>query len=303
MTDSAYIIRNYKPPDFAGYSRLYQETAKIEPGGHWPSPQKLREELGYPNYSPERDLFIVETATGIVGCMNVVSEHQIGRVILNCLIHPEHRQHGLASRLLVHAIHRAEELGAAVAQISMRQGDSAAQDAISKLGFSLVRHFRQMKVNMADLNEHETSQASLRCCHLQSGEEASLTEVQNRSFVGSWGYHPNTVEEITYRLGLSRCSPDDVVLANDGNRISGYCWTNITSESEGQIYMIGVDPDFQGQGIGRRVLLAGLSHLKSKGFPVAELTVDSQNKMACTLYESTGFKVHDNILWYEKAVS
>jgi len=138
---------------------------------------------------------------------------------------------------------------------------------------------------------------------LQSGEETSLTEAQNRSFAGSWGYHPNTVEEITYRLGLSRCSADDVVLANDGNRTSGYCWTNITSESEGQIYMIGVDPDFQGQGIGRMVLLAGLAHLKSKGLPVAELTVDSRNKVACTLYESTGFKVHDNILWYEKSVS
>lgn len=66
--------------------------------------------------------------------------------------------------------------------------------------------------------------------------------------------------------------------------------------------MLGVDPDYRGQGIGKTVLLAGLSYLKSKGFPVAELAVDSQNKAACALYQSIGFKVQDSILWYQKAV-
>jgi len=302
MTDFSYTIRTYQPSDFTQYNRLHRETEKIEPAEQYPSPLRLREQLRYPNYSPEEDLFVVETATDIVGYMDVTSELQIGRVILNCLIHPEYRRQELASKLLVPALARAKELGAEVAQANIRQNNRAAQNTLSRLDFSLVRHFLQMRVDITELDERETSQAALRCRHLQSGEEELLTEIQNISFAGNWGYHPNTAEETTYRLGLSQCSPHDVVLANDDTRINGYCWTSLTSESEGQIYMIGVAPDFQGRGMGRKVLLAGLAYLKSKGCTAAKLTVDSQNKAACNLYQSIGFTVRDELLWYEKAV-
>ena len=66
--------------------------------------------------------------------------------------------------------------------------------------------------------------------------------------------------------------------------------------------MLGVNPDYRGRGTGKRLLLAGLSYLKSKGVAIAELEVDSQNETACALYQAIGFKVQDNILWYEKAV-
>ena len=67
--------------------------------------------------------------------------------------------------------------------------------------------------------------------------------------------------------------------------------------------MIGTDPEYQGTGVGKRVLLAGLAHLKSRGVKVTELSVDSQNTVACALYESTGFEVRTGSLWYEKAVN
>jgi mycothiol synthase len=67
--------------------------------------------------------------------------------------------------------------------------------------------------------------------------------------------------------------------------------------------MFGVDPDYRGKGTGKRVLLAGLAHLKSKSLQVVELTVDSENEVACALYESIGFRVRTSSLWYEKAVS
>jgi mycothiol synthase len=64
--------------------------------------------------------------------------------------------------------------------------------------------------------------------------------------------------------------------------------------------MLGVDPDYQGRGLGKRLLLAGLSYLKGKGLQVVELTVDRENKVACTLYKSVGFKLWTSSLWYEK---
>jgi mycothiol synthase len=64
--------------------------------------------------------------------------------------------------------------------------------------------------------------------------------------------------------------------------------------------MLGVDPDYRGSGLGRKLLLAGLSYLKRKGLQIAELTVDSENKVACALYKSMGFKPWTSSLWYEK---
>ena len=66
--------------------------------------------------------------------------------------------------------------------------------------------------------------------------------------------------------------------------------------------MLGVAPDYRGKGIGKKLVLAGLARLKSKGLQVAELTVDSENKAACAVYQSLGFEVQANTFWYEKVI-
>ena len=66
--------------------------------------------------------------------------------------------------------------------------------------------------------------------------------------------------------------------------------------------MLGVDPDYRNQEIGKAILLNGLEDLKGKGVDIVELTVDSQNPAACSLYESVGFEVYGRTEWYEKAV-
>ena len=140
---------------------------------------------------------------------------------------------------------------------------------------------------------------------LQPGEEEKLAQIQNSCFEGTWGYNPNSVEEISYHINLASCCPQDVVLACDGDKVVGYCWTRTiyeadTNERKGQVFMLGLAPDYRGKGIGKEVLAAGLSCLKSRGLRVAELTVDSRNKAACILYRSFGFKVQTSTLWYEK---
>lgn len=309
MPNSSYAIRNYRPADFERYIQLHTEVGKLEPTEYYPSPQVLSENLHRPNYSPEKDLFIVKTTGSIVGYIDITPELDVGRVILNCLVHPEHRRRGLASKLLGCAVPRAKELGVKTARVNIPQGNLVAKSALSRLGFKYVRRFLQMRLDMTELRSQETAQPALHCRHLERSEEKQLTEIQNRSFTGNWEYNPNTVEEIIYRINSSRCSPEDVVLACDGDKAIGYCWTGITGESEtaaserkGQVFMLGVDPDYRGRGIGKVVLQAGLSHLKHKGLQVAQLTVDSSNKVAYALYRSIGFKVQNSSLWYEKVV-
>jgi len=307
MTNSLYIVRNYRPSDFKDYVKLNIEAEKLGPSGRHSSPQALSENLGRPNYSPEQDLFVVEKDGKIVGFMDVTPELKTKRVILDCLVHPEHRGKGLAKKLLGYALRRAKELQAKVARVNIRQDNTVAKSVLPKLGFRVVRQYLEFRLPLSDLPD--TACNIYSCHHLQPGEEDRLTQIQNRCFADAWEYNPNTTEEIVYFVNQSHCSPEDVILIYEGDKLIGYCWTRINSEAEaangerkGCIHMIGVDPDYRGRGIGKIALLAGLSYLKNKGVRVVELTVDSKNEAAGALYRSTGFKRWSSSLWYEKAI-
>ena len=307
MSDFLYTVRNYCPADFNNYVQFNIEVEKVEPTGYCVSAEVIAEKLHRPNYSPEQDLFIAETGGCIVGYLDITPELKIGRIILNCLVHPDHRRRGLASKIFGCALFRAKELGAKIAQVNIPQDSKVAKIVLSKLGFRFVRRFLQLRLDIDEVHWPDINQFTLDYRHLQSGEEDILTQLQNRSFAGNWGYNPNTVKEIVYRTHLNYCSPEDIILVSNGDKVVGYCWVLITHEAttderRGQIRMLGVDPRYRRRGIGKRVLLAGLDHLKNKGLRIVELTVDSENNAACALYQSAGFKIWASSLWYEKVI-
>ena len=310
MSNSLYHIRNYRPADFDEYARLLIEAEKLEPIGRFISLQVLLESLNRPNYSPEQDLFIVETHGNAVGYMEVTPEVDIGRIIVNCFILPDHRRKGLARELLGHAMLRVKGTAVKVAHINIPLGNATAEKVLSRLDFKPVRSFLQLRLDVAQGCRPDVNTTLLEYHHLQRGEEDKLAEIQNRSFAGTWGYKFNTVEEIIYYTNVGDCSPEDVILAFDGDKVIGYCWTRMTCEAEaateerkGRIFMLGVEPDFRGRGAGRGLLSAGLSYLENKGVRVVELTVDSENEAACALYRFIGFETWSSSLWYEKMIA
>ena len=68
----------------------------------------------------------------------------------------------------------------------------------------------------------------------------------------------------------------------------GYCWLKI-EDGVGEFYVVGVDPDRQGSGLGRRLVAAGLAHLAERGIREASLYVEADNTPALALYRSFGF--------------
>jgi len=304
-----YKIRNYRPPDFDEYVNLHIETERIDRSGRCTSRKLLREYLQRPLYNPEKDLFIAEASGRIVGFLNITPELVTRRVLLDCLVHPEHRRKGLAKRLLEEAARRARELKATTIHVSVLEENRAARETLSRLGFSAVRQFLEMSLPLSESKLPETPSDELALRQLRRGEEEMLASVQNRCFADTWGFNPNTPEEIAYALSLSSASAEDVIFIYDAERPVGYCWTRISCETsaeaggkKGRILMLGVDPDYRGRGIGRLVLGAGLAYLKNKRVGLAELTVDSENQVACSLYTSAGFEVKTYSFYYEKQI-
>jgi mycothiol synthase len=57
----------------------------------------------------------------------------------------------------------------------------------------------------------------------------------------------------------------------------------------GEVYVLGVDPDTHGLGLGRTLTIAGLRYLRIRGLDQVMLYVDESNEAARRLYSGLGF--------------
>lgn len=308
MNQAKTTIRNYQPADFHRYVLLQAEVEKAEPAGRCVSPQFIAEQLRRPNYCPRQDLFVVEVGNVIVAYMDIGVELAIRRVVLDCAVHPEHRGKGLATKLFTRAVNRIKKLGVEAIHVNIKQDNMVAGKMLTGLGFGLVRQFLELRLDIGGVDGLGIHPA-VEWRYLQPGQEDELTKLQNRAFAGMWGYNPNTIETVAFRINLSTCSRQDIVLAYDEDKAVGCCWTGIGCEEgipslrKGRIHMLGVDPNHRGKGIGRELMVVGLARLRDRGLMVAELTVDSENKAAYALYQALGFGLQARTLWYEKLIS
>lgn len=126
-------------------------------------------------------------------------------------------------------------------------------------------------------------------------DDEQWLRVNNRAFRGHGEQGAWDLATLRARFDEPWFRPDDfLVLERDGEFV-GSCWTKPHDDTEppmGEIYVVSVDPDHHGQGLGRELTIAGLDAIHARGFDTAMLYVDADNVAALRVYRSLGFEVH-----------
>lgn len=307
MADRRLIIRSYSKQDFDRYATLRAETHQLDPASRFASVQSLRDDLGHPNFKPHTDLWLADLNGVLAGCLAIHREPEIGRALFEGCVHPMHRRKGIATKLVAVGLQSIRASGIQAAQVSVMESNAGAKIFLNRTGFDYIRYFVEMRLAVDTIRLPAAGDSAITSRRLKPGEANLLTRIQNRCFAGSWGFNPNTEEEIAYRLNMQSRSPQDVILTYEKANLIGYCWTIINNEenasraeNKGRIHMLGVHPDYRQQEIGKAILLNGLKALKARGVNIVELTVDSENTAACALYESMEFEAYAKTEWHEK---
>jgi mycothiol synthase len=220
---------------------------------------------------------------GIVGL--AIASRRDGDWTMQVVTDPRHRD-GSPTRTLVSSL---------VASIAADGGGrvdwwvyapAAADDSIARdVGFRADRELRQMRRVLPADRQPEVATRSF----VPGRDEEAWLAVNNRAFAGHHEQHGWTIETLHQRMRQRWFDADDLRLHERDGRLAAFCWTKRHDASLYEIYVIGVDPDFQGLGLGTQLTLAGLDHMVSRGASEALLYVAAENTAATVMYERLGF--------------
>ncbi len=211
------------------------------------------------------------------------------------VVHPAFRRQGLGLELL-----RAVDAEAGGRPLRLwAHGDlPAAARLAATAGFERIRALWQMRRSLQSrIGRPQIADGITIRTFVPGQDEAAWTALNGKAFAG----HPEqgtwTRADLDMREQEPWFDPDGFFLAERGAALAGFHWTKIHGQDEsshhhepiGEVYVVGVDPDERGSGLGRALTLVGLRYLRSRGLFQVMLYVDETNIAAIGMYESLGF--------------
>ncbi|WP_276508387.1 mycothiol synthase [Modestobacter muralis] len=172
-------------------------------------------------------------------------------------------------------------------------------------GYERARVLLQMRrpLDGVDPDPHPRLPVGVTVSTFRPGtDEDAWLRVNARAFAhhpeqGSW-----TARDLALREAEDWFDPAGFFLAwreeTTGPRLLGSHWTKVHPAGEvgdapvGEVYVLGIDPDAQGTGLGRTLTDLGLAHLRARGLSHVLLYVEEDNNAAVALYRRSGFTRH-----------
>ena len=206
------------------------------------------------------------------------------------VVDPEHRRKGLGTELLARILDQRPDAHV------WSHGDLPGSEALAT-GAGLRRIRTLLKLA-------RPVDASPEITDPQPPQGFALTTFDMERDAGDWlalnktafDYHPEqgrmTMADLEQRVAEPWFDPSGLLLLRDRDgRLAASHWTKIdpADPDEGEVYVVAVDPAYQGHGLGRFITAAGLNHLRDRGVHRITLYVEGDNDAALATYRGLGF--------------
>jgi mycothiol synthase len=284
-------LRELTGPDQIALHALIQRVSAATDHPPLPEPQALA--VGHMADAPVGERVVLARAGADLVGMALLSPARDGSTAVHVVADPG------APALQDALLQRAVQEGSAASPLHLwvMQATPADDDRAIVAGFVPERDVIQMRVALPLADDVVAATRPLATRPFVVGrDEEAWVDINNRAFAdhpeqGGW-----TVAQLQERMAADWVELDDFLVADDpdGPGLIGACWTKVHRDRDpvlGEIYVIDVDPRHHGQGWGRSLTVAGLTHLAGRGITVGMLYTDATNVTAVALYRSLGFRV------------
>ncbi|HKF92580.1 MAG TPA: mycothiol synthase [Acidimicrobiia bacterium] len=225
------------------------------------------------------------------------------------VVHPEVRGSTVVEvALLEHAVAHVAAEGGGLVVLWVFEPDQRDDEASALAGFRHQRDLLQERVPLPLAEEPAWPPGVEVRSFVPGQDDRAWLTANNRAFADhpeQGGWVEATLER---RMAEPWFDPKGFLLAFDAGGLAGFCWTKVHPATDadpelGEIFVIGVDPSRQGSGLGKALVVAGLSRLADRGIRTGMLFVDGDNEAALRLYASLGFTTHRVDRSYEREVA
>lgn len=212
------------------------------------------------------------------------------------VVDPPARRQGVGHRLVTALLDTAGRQGVQLRVWAL--GDSPAAHALAaRTGLDPMRTLLIMKRPLTDLPTPVVPEGIMIGTFRVGADEQAWLRVNARAFA----HHPEQgsidAEDLAERTREPWFDPAGFFLARSTSdaegKVLGFHWTkqhDVLGEAGlGEVYVLGVDPDAQGRGLAKALLLTGLAHLGDAGDEVVELYVEADQPGPVGLYRAYGF--------------
>lgn len=308
--ESRITIRHFTWDDAPAVVELFNSAATADGLDQWLTLPEFRREFGGPLARPERDILLAQQGDQIVAAVLAWMEGRerepqpIMPLILR--LHPDYRGHVVGGRLVDLALAQGRELGAAIATSPVRPQEPYKRDLLLARGFAYGRSWWRLRADLTAGGYVGELPAGFRARAYQDHHDnAPLVALVNDIFATA--YLDRVYDEAEIRHWVTDRDFDSGLLtlavAEADGAFAGYVWGWVDAESDeraGFIGDLGVRAAYRGRGLGRWLLQRAKADLRARGMDWADLDVDGTNDSARRLYESEGFRVREQVHWYEK---
>ena len=212
-------------------------------------------------------------------------------------VDPDHRRRGVGRALLAAAHDEAAAEPGRRLHVWAHGDLPDARAFAAATTMAVVRELWQMRAPLDALPDPRPLPAGVSVrTFVPDQDEEAWRRVNSRAFA----YHPEqgrmTKADLRARESEPWFDPQGFLLAERDGKLLGSVWTKVHaagehgSEPVGEIYVVGVDPDAQGLGLGGALTDLGLAYLRSRGLGTAILYTGAENRVAVRTYRSVGFE-------------